>query len=448
MIVGIAIMRAHFEHFSGAALIVVTVAAAVAGVALLARWPVDSTKSDRLILPLLIVALIAAFSQLPMLDLIWRNWRVAKDAPFYFVSVSLWVILVVAILVVPGRRLRTLLFAVLLLSHAAVGWWFLSNKPGDACDVYIIQKLGVEALLHGTNPFAITFPDIYGPNAHFYPPGIVLEHVVQMPGGPGIARDVQCGYFYLPMSLLLAIPGYLLGDVRYSNLIALEIAGALIAFARPSRVSFLCAIVVVFCPGIFLMLSNAWIEPQMLMLLALAVFLAVRGRHTWALIVLGLLLAEKQYMILALPAFLLILPRRGIKDAVRGLAIVGLTSAIVILPFFFWDPRAFLHSATALYVNLLAHRRDQHSRMAEAALRHSTALAGHCRRRRGGGDRDRDSWPARSGQLCRGCCLRPHRQLSVQHAGVSQLLFSGRGGAGVGPGFRKSYRCQVSYRFD
>ena len=238
-------MRAHFEHFSGAALIVVTVAAAVAGVALLARWPVDSTKSDRLILPLLIVALIAAFSQLPMLDLIWRNWRRQGRAVLlrlcFFVGDSRCrhpgrsrpstadTVVRRPIVVTRGRR-------VVVPVQQARRCLRRVHHPEA-------RRRGAatwdESVRHHVSGY------LRAERTLLYPPGIVLEHVVQMPGGPGIARDVQCGYFYLPMSLLLAIPGYLLGDVRYSNLIALEIAGALIAFARPSRVSFLCRIVVV-----------------------------------------------------------------------------------------------------------------------------------------------------------------------------------------------------------
>ena len=106
----------------------------------------------------------------------------------------------------------------------------------------------------------------------------------------------------------------------------------------------------------FFMLINAWIEPQMLMILAGVVFVAIRRMRFSGVIqfvLLGMLLAEKQYLILVVPLIRLLVPDRGMKHLIRAGAIAGLTASVIILPFFIWDPRAFLHSATALYVNLL-----------------------------------------------------------------------------------------------
>ncbi len=55
---------------------------------------------------------------------------------------------------------------------------------GTITDVYLVQTLGCDASLHGHNPYAMTFPDIYGPQSHLYPPGLVVN------------QQVQCGYCY------------------------------------------------------------------------------------------------------------------------------------------------------------------------------------------------------------------------------------------------------------
>jgi hypothetical protein len=186
---------------------------------------------------------------------------------------------------------------------------------------------------------------------------------------------VQCGYFYWPMSLLLAVAGHVCGDVRYTNLVSLLVASALIAYSKPSRVSFLAGALMLLCPGVFYILINAWIEPQMLMLLAAVVFVSLRaGRfsHVMRFVLIGLLLAEKQYMLLTLPVSWLLIERGTMKDLLRAGVIIAIAAAVIVLPFFFWDPEAFLHSSRALYVNLI--RTDSISVLAWLKLRFDVQL--------------------------------------------------------------------------
>ena len=44
---------------------------------------------------------------------------------------------------------------------------------------------------------------------------------------------------------------------------------------------------------------------------------------------------------------------RGLRPLMRAAMFVTLAAGAVILPFFIWDPHAFLHSSHALYVNLI-----------------------------------------------------------------------------------------------
>jgi hypothetical protein len=346
MTIGMAIMRHHVEGFSGSAILVVIAAAVLMGFSILGarRLPERCSFESPAVVVLLILSLAVCFWETPGMRM-----------PFSLMMIASGVM--VSVIAFDRRaRMAPVIFGAMLLINGVLNLYFLANSDSPRIDVYVIQKLGVEKLLHGENPFAMTFPDIYGPNAHYYPPGIVWEHVVQMPGGPGIARDVQCGYFYWPMSLLLATPGYLFGDVRYSNLVSLIVAAALIAFSRPSRISFLAASVVLFCPAIFLMLVNAWLEPQLLMLFSLAMFFLVRGKGRFPVVsclIIGLLVAEKQYMVLTVPVIQLMIDQRGLKPLTRAAVLVAIGAGVIIVPFFIWDPRAFLHSSHALYVNLI-----------------------------------------------------------------------------------------------
>jgi hypothetical protein len=346
MTIAMAIMRHRIEQFSPSALGIVIAAAVVMGVSLLGPRKIRADRADR---PLPILLLLAAALAICF-------WEAPPMAMPFSLVVFVSVAIVIAIALDRRARFAPAIFAALLAINGILNLYFLAHSDSPNIDVYVIQKLGAEKLLYGENPFAMTFPDIYGPKAPYYPPGIVVERTVQTPLGPASVREVQCGYFYWPMSLLLALPGYLFGDVRYSNLAALVLAAAFIGYAKRNRISLLAGAVVLLCPGIFLMLVNAWLEPQLLMLMALTVFLMTRKdrrAHIAAMVCFGLLVAEKQYMILTLPLIRLMVPEPGLRPLIRAGVIAAASAAVVVLPFLLWDPRAFIHSSHALYVNLI-----------------------------------------------------------------------------------------------
>ncbi len=59
----------------------------------------------------------------------------------------------------------------------------------------------------------ITFPDVYDGKLAVYATGVSQN------------GRLQFGYPYPPLTLLLALPGHLLGDFRYAQLAALTLAG-------------------------------------------------------------------------------------------------------------------------------------------------------------------------------------------------------------------------------
>jgi hypothetical protein len=259
-------------------------------------------------------------------------------------------------LLLPRSRLAQRLAPPLLLAaFTAAGLWALSASPRPFIDVHVFQQDAARALLRGRNPYAITFPDIYG-ESPFYGEGV------------SVGGRLLFGFPYPPLSLLLALPGVLArGDHRYAQLAALALAGALLAYARPgSRAALPAAGLLLLSPRVFFTLEQGWTEPFLLLLLAAAVFAACRlpapssaaGPPRGA-VLLGALLggfwALKQYAPLTAPLALLLLPgpwrAPGVRRwAVRALGAAAAVGLALTLPFVLWGPRAFWHSVVALHV--------------------------------------------------------------------------------------------------
>ena len=77
---------------------------------------------------------------------------------------------------------------------------------GHAVDVHVFLDDSLHALIGGRNPYGITFPNYYPPTeaGAYYGPGVVV--------GDRIVFGFPSG------TLVAALPGYLLGDVRLSRL--------------------------------------------------------------------------------------------------------------------------------------------------------------------------------------------------------------------------------------
>jgi hypothetical protein len=255
-------------------------------------------------------------------------------------------------------RLRRVALPLLLVTHFVLGVWLIRTAPDPHIDVYVFQQEGAKALLRGENPYAATFPDIYRSTD-----GVRAVYGADLTEG----GRVHFGFPYLPLSLFMALPGYLIaGDHRYAQLAAMTLAGALVALARPGRVAALAAALLLFTPRGFFILGRGWTEPFTALLLALTVFLACRDRATptgtppppryarWGLpFAAGLLLATKQYLALAVPLLWLLLPRPATTPRTLSFGLKAfLAGALVTLPLVLADVRAFWRSTVT--VQLLA----------------------------------------------------------------------------------------------
>jgi hypothetical protein len=217
-------------------------------------------------------------------------------------------------------------FALFLLVHAAMAVALLRSSPAFI-DVAVFLRDGAVAVLHGHNPYAMTFPNIYPPKlaAQFYGPGVIINN------------RVTFGFPYLPVTLLVAVPGWLLGDVRYGQLIAMLVTALILRRLATDRVGRAAAVLAVAAPAAIPVLTGAWTEPTLVALLACLVLTLQRRRVAFVAVFLGLFLVSKQYVVVAIPLIWLIrqwLTRRTI--------LIGLgMAAAATLPLFLLDPSAF-----------------------------------------------------------------------------------------------------------
>jgi uncharacterized membrane protein len=244
-----------------------------------------------------------------------------------------------ALLLIAGasgwRVMRRWWFPLMLATFAALGIWLIAAAPDPRVDVVTVYQYAAKALRHHHDPYTMTFPNIYGSD-QFYPPGTV------------VAGHVLIGFPYPPLSLLLGLPGLALGDVRYAELAALVGAAALIGFSRRGLIAPLAATLMLFTPRGLFVLEQAWTEPLTLLALAATIYTAINARRALP-IMLGLLIATKQYAIIALPlAWLLTRPGHRLRDWLRLVIIAILVAAIITLPFVFWNVRGFVDAVLLL----------------------------------------------------------------------------------------------------
>jgi hypothetical protein len=217
-------------------------------------------------------------------------------------------------------------FGLFLLVYSTVTVALLRSSPAHI-DVEIYLREGSVALLHGHNPYAISIPNIY--------PSQVADQLY----GPGMVINgrVARGLPYLPLALLVAIPGHLLGDVRYSQLIAMAVTALALRVLASDRAGRVAAILGVASVSAIPMLTGAFTEPTSVALLACLVLALKRRRHLIAALFLGLLLVSKQYFVVVIPLFWLIRQWLTARLLLIGLGL----AAAVTLPLFLVDPATF-----------------------------------------------------------------------------------------------------------
>jgi hypothetical protein len=231
--------------------------------------------------------------------------------------------------------------AIVLLGTAAAAMVILAS-PRPVIDVWQIQQAGARGLLTGWNPYALGYRNPYGPDTPYLDPSLLS------PDGRFITA-----FPYMPLVLVLDVPGVLLGDVRWSMVAALAASAFLVrALGKGSLASELAAALLLLQPKGWMVLELSWTEPLALAgMLTLALTVTkVPGhaqpdgpgsRRGWLLpgLAAAFAVSTKQYMpLLALP-FLALLPSAA---RVRAILVAAAGALALVLPFLVADPRAFV----------------------------------------------------------------------------------------------------------
>jgi hypothetical protein len=290
----------------------------------------DRTTGERAFVAAAAVLLAASFASLFRSRLLSAiTYDAIGPAPAY-VRGLLLVAAAASLAVVVNFRPKTF-FAVAVAAAAGVGVYALVATPRPHIDVWDFQQEGVAALFRGESPYAAKTPDLYG-DVDLY--------------GPGRVRDgrISIGFQYPPVVLLVDVVGkFVAGDYRFAQLAAWLSASVLLA-AIGGRRARVAALTLLFWPRAFFLLEQGWPEPTQALLLA-ATALAAKRRPAALPWIAGLLLASRQYLVVAAPLLLFLAdaprsPRATLAFLLKAAAI----GAAVTLPFLLWDPEAFAES--------------------------------------------------------------------------------------------------------
>lgn len=214
-------------------------------------------------------------------------------------------------------------------------------------DVYLVEQESAASLVRGLDPYGQTHVDPYYYDADF---------ASDRGWAPENAHNGRLfvGYSYLPMSLITLIPGYALGDVRHALALAIIITAAIGLLLQPRWSILLLCAAFIFSPSTLRMLYMGWNEPVILMFCGLIMLGAMRNER-WMPVVLGLMIALKQYNVVALPAAGLLLPRSTWRGYLTLIYKAAATAVIVTLPFVIWNWRAFVHDTISFHLATLRH---------------------------------------------------------------------------------------------
>lgn len=270
-------------------------------------------------------------------------------------------------------RLRPALLALPWVGLVAI---LFHAFPSPAIDVWDLQQGAVAGLLHGENPYALAYPNRYGPGTALLSPAVLSADGTRILAFP-----------YPPLTILVGLAGAPLGDVRWAHvgLTVLSAAGIWQLGGRTRRAE-LAATFVLYQPSAVFLVEQAWTEPLVLACLV-GLALAVRGEPVrqsvrgapaaspvrgelvpqavrgepveprgrtrpslapvLAGLAAGLALAAKQYTPLLLLPFLAAMPAR---DRIRAVAVAAGVAAAIYLPFAIWDPRALWRGLVTFHV--------------------------------------------------------------------------------------------------
>lgn len=201
-------------------------------------------------------------------------------------------------------------------------------------------EAAVTFLLHGQNPYGADYRETEAARA-----GVLSS--------PGTEH-----YLAFPFDFLLALPfrfvtNGLAGwyDERLVHLLAFLLVLAMILFRARGERGLLVGSLFAFNPFFLLPFTQGYADAPIIALLALFGWCLARGRVSLASVCLGFAAADRQYVLLFLPLYIVFLfatTDRGqrvlnrLKTLVRPSLFFAVPFLAVVLPFFLWNPHAFV----------------------------------------------------------------------------------------------------------
>ncbi|HQY89093.1 MAG TPA: hypothetical protein PK402_10565, partial [Tepidisphaeraceae bacterium] len=256
------------------------------------------------------------------------------------IRLSPMIALLIAIPLSLRRPMIALALAIFAFAFAVITTMLLTPPP--LCDVWMFQQGAARSFVNGFNPYHTIYYSPYEIGSAFYGPGIENSD-----------GSLNVSFPYPPASLLMVMPGYLLGDVRYALLgwwLIGAVSLALIGLGKTDssksldestanlglRICVLVALALLSSPHALMLVLTGWSESILIGLVGLTA-LCIAKRPSLAWLPLGLLFASKQYLIVLAPVTLLFLTRPLVMKSL-------LVAVVLTLPFLYADREAFYRS--------------------------------------------------------------------------------------------------------
>ncbi len=289
---------------------------------------VETEALARKAMPFLLTATLGAFEAYQL-------------APFTSSPIVLWHLAVVLAFVYLAHRGLTLsycqiyIFPLIVAGFLVAGFSTIRAHPDPRIDVLNTQQAAAGALVHLANPYKATIENIYPLGSPFIVDALIKDGMTTY------------GFAYPPLVAIAGLPGYIVaGDVRYSHLFAIAISACLIVFGRPTWMSLIAGILVMVNPVSLKVIEFAWTEPVTMLFFSLSLFAWFRFPVAVPYLF-GLFVSSKQHLAIALVFVPLLVGwdwKRIFNFTLKALAVC----CVVNLPFYLWNPHAFILSTTAL----------------------------------------------------------------------------------------------------
>jgi hypothetical protein len=238
-----------------------------------------------------------------------------------------------------SRRVSSLWIVPALVLHLGLALVACCILPANNIDTYTIQTEAARELLHGHDPYGQTHANTYSAaeTPKFYGSGVVVD------------GRVQVGLMYPPATLLWTVPGYWLGDIRYSFILAILLSGALLFALAPNAWGFGLTLFLLLNPFTFWVENRCWTEPFALLTLTATLFAAKRFPR-WLPLAFGLLLANKQYNLVAAPLVAMLVMPFSLRKSFRLLISSGMVAVATFVPFVIWNARGLFHDLVLFHL--------------------------------------------------------------------------------------------------